>query len=321
MQACALLIACKSAEGSSKPVESTPALAASAGASSAAPQPTAAAAAGGAGSVASAPPQAGARAGSQVSAAAGSPAAGKGAAGAPGVASAGAGGAAPTSVAGSGGVSAAAGAAAGGSGGSAGNVGSAGQAAVDASSFASGLSELFIDAACDSATRAPLEEGATCNHPPGMQRIEKLATFGGAPGTSYKLTLRVRGIWEPTNVSGGMRPYEDVPFTIGGQVASGAGSSSDSINYQQYFIEIAEPKQTYWLNDYQYVAHDIHKEDYEASLTVAGGAQIKVVMNDGNEREIANFPKEMFADVPPYDKMPSLGQSLRLDVVSVEPLP
>ena len=60
-----------------------------------------------------------------------------------------------------------------------------------------------------------------------------------------------------------------MPFTVGGQVASGAGSSSDSINYQQYFIEVAEPKQTYWLNDYQYVAHDIHKQDYEASITVA----------------------------------------------------
>jgi hypothetical protein len=41
-------------------------------------------------------------------------------------------------------------------------------------------------------------------------------------------------------------------------------------------------------------------------------------MNDGNEREIANFPKEMFADIPPYDQTPSLGQLLRLDVVSVE---
>jgi len=180
------------------------------------------------------------------------------------------------------------------------------------------LHELFIDATCDSATRAPLEMGATCNHSPNTQRIEKMVKLGGEAGKSYKVTLRVRGIWEPTQVTGGMHPDEDVPFTIGGQVAAGAGSSSDAINYQQYFIEVAEPKQTYWLNDHQYVAHDIHKEDYEATLTVAGGAQIKVVMNDGNEREIANFPKEMFADIPPYDKTPSLGQLLRLDVVSVE---
>jgi hypothetical protein len=183
------------------------------------------------------------------------------------------------------------------------------------------LSELFIDATCDSATRAPLEEGATCNHPPGTQRIEKMVTFGGASGTSYQVTLRVRGIWEPTTIAGGMRPDADVPFTIGGEIASGTGESSDAVNYQQYFIEVAEPEQTYWLNDHQYVAHEIHKEDYEAKLTVAGGSQVKVVMNDGNEREIANFPKEMFADIAPYDKAPSLGQFLRLDVVSVETAP
>ena len=40
-------------------------------------------------------------------------------------------------------------------------------------------------------------------------------------------------------------------------------------------------------------------------------------MNDGNEREIANWTKDFFEGVPPYDAKPSLGQSLRLDVVSV----
>ena len=185
---------------------------------------------------------------------------------------------------------------------------------------AKGFAELFIDAPCDSMTRAPLADGATCGHPPMTQHIEKPVMFGGEAGKKYTVTLRIRGIWEPTNIMGGMRPYEKdkLPFTIGGMVAGGTGSSSDSINYQQYYIEVTEPKQTYWLNDYQYVAHDIHKQDYEAALTIAGGAVVKVVMNDGNDHEIANFPKEMFSDVPPYDKMPSLGQSLRLDVVKVE---
>jgi hypothetical protein len=244
----------------------------------------------------------------------GATAAGSGSAGAA-AAAAGSGPATAGAAAGASGSAAAgaSGAAAGAGGGAAGASGAA-----DATAFAEGLSELFIDAACDSATRAPLEQGATCNHPTGTQRIEKMVTFGGEAGTSYKVTLRVRGIWEPTNIAGGMLPDEESPFTIGGEVEGGAGTSSDSINYQQYFIEVAEPKQTYWLNNYRYVAHDIHKEDYEASITVAGGAQLKVVMNDGNEREIANFPKEMFTDIPPYDNTPSLGQLLRLDVVSVE---
>ena len=73
------------------------------------------------------------------------------------------------------------------------------------------------------------------------------------------------------------------------------------------------PRADVWLN----VAHDIHKQDYQASLQVAGGAKLKVIMHDGNDHEIANWTQDLFADVPPYDKLPSLGQSLRLDVVSV----
>jgi hypothetical protein len=40
-------------------------------------------------------------------------------------------------------------------------------------------------------------------------------------------------------------------------------------------------------------------------------------MNDGNDHEIANWTKDYFEGVPPFDTMPSLGQTLRLDVVSV----
>jgi hypothetical protein len=204
--------------------------------------------------------------------------------------------------------------------------GAAGQASAasgsgDAKSFAGGLAELFLDAQCEKNTPTPLADGATCNHPPNTQRIEKPVTFGGETGKNYQVKLRVRGIWEPTNITGGQKPDAKAPFTVGGKVTSGSGSSSDAINYQQYFIEVAEPKQTYWLNNYPNVGHVIHKEDYEATITVAGGAQLKVVMNDGNEREIANFPKELFSDLPPYDKQPSLGQSLRLDVVAVAPAP
>ena len=82
---------------------------------------------------------------------------------------------------------------------------------------------------------------------------------------------------------------------------------------------MSKPEQVYWLNDHQYVAHDIHKEDYEATLQVSGGAEVTVIMNDGNDHEIPNWTKDYFEGVPPYDTMPSLGQTLRLDVISVEP--
>jgi hypothetical protein len=186
----------------------------------------------------------------------------------------------------------------------------------DPLSFAAALN-MFVDVPCAPNTPTPLATGATCQHPSGTQHIEKAITFGGSKGTVYKVKLRVRGIWEPTKIDGGQRPDMAHPFTIGGMLPPGTGSS-DAVSYQQYSVQVAEPKQTYWLNDHQYLAHDIHKEDYQATLQIAGGARVTVIMNDGNDHEIANFTKDFFNDVPPYDKVPSLGQSLRLDVVSVE---
>jgi hypothetical protein len=183
----------------------------------------------------------------------------------------------------------------------------------DPATYAGGLDALFIDAPCDPATPMPLAQQATCQHPPNTQHIEMPVTFGGDAQVEYAVKLRVRGIWEPTSITGGQRPYQDTPFTVGGMVASGV----DPINYQQYFIKVSKPAQTYWLNDYQYVAHDIHKADYEATLQIAGAAEVTVVMNDGNDHEIANWTKDYFDGLPPYDTAPSLGQMLRLDVISV----
>jgi hypothetical protein len=181
-------------------------------------------------------------------------------------------------------------------------------------SYAEDLDALFIDAPCDAATPAPPANMATCQHPPNTQHIEKTVTFGGDADVTYSVTLRVRGVWEPTSIAGGQRPDTDNPLTIGGTVAVGSG---DPINYQQYFIKVAKPAQTYWLNDYQYVAHDIHKEDYEATLQIAGGSSVVVTMNDGNDHQIANWTEDYFEGLEPYATMPSTGQLLRLDVVSV----
>jgi hypothetical protein len=197
---------------------------------------------------------------------------------------------------------------------------SADAALADPEHVAEGLQGLFLDVPCAASTPTPLAQGATCAHPSGTQRIEKMVTLDGEPGQVYTITLRVRGIWEPTLIQGGQRPDKAHPFTIGGMLPPGTGSS-DPISYQQYSLQVSEPKQTYWFNDHQYVAHDIHKEDYQATIRVAAGAHVSVIMNDGNDHQIANFSKDYFAGLAPYDKAPSTGQSLRLDVLSVESAP
>lgn len=193
-------------------------------------------------------------------------------------------------------------------------------AAGDLRSIASGLDALFVDVQCAANTPTPLANGATCLHPTSTQHIERPVTLGGDPGRVYAITLRVRGIWEPTKIDGGEHPDKAHPLNVGGTLPPGTGSS-DAVSYQQYSLQVSDPKQTYWLNDHQYLAHAIHKEDYQATVRVRGGAKVTVIMNDGNERQIANFTKAYFEGLAPYDKAPSTGQSLRLDVVSVAPLP
>lgn len=186
--------------------------------------------------------------------------------------------------------------------------------------FAADLDELFMDRPCvDGSTSIPPAEGATCDLS-GEQHEETIVTFGGDPEVTYEVTLRVRAIWEPTKIIDGDRPYSGTPFTVGGEVEPGT-SDSAAINYQQFFISVESPEQTYFLNNYLYVGHDIYKADYEASILVQGGSEVRVVVNDGNERQIANFSEELFDDLPPYDETPTLGQFLRLDVVSVEVAP
>ncbi len=199
--------------------------------------------------------------------------------------------------------------------------GTGGDATVDLTTYASDLDGVFLDRKCAAGVSLPQPDGAVCDHLDGVQHVEEQITFGGDPGTTYSVTLRVRGIWEPTNIDGGQQPDPEIPYMIGGDVAAGSGSDSDAINYQQFYIEVSSPAQTYWLNEHDYVAHDIHKEDYEITIPIEGGATVTVIANDGNAREIANFPEEIFPDLPPYDQMPTVGQFLHLAVLGVELAP
>jgi hypothetical protein len=183
-------------------------------------------------------------------------------------------------------------------------------------SFASGLNELLIDRPCGAGTNLPLGNGAVCPVV-GNLHAETKVTFGGDPGTNYAVTLRIRGIWEPTEIVGGQKPLADAPFMVGGQVKPGSGDSA-AINYQQFYLQVASPLETYWFNNHGYLAHDIHKEDYEVTVVVEGGTEVKIIAHDGNDRQIANFPQESFSDLPPYDQTPTLGQFMRLDVLNVE---
>jgi len=172
---------------------------------------------------------------------------------------------------------------------------------------AAGFHQLFLH---DDCTGEYAPQPDTCLH---KQLLEKPFTFGGKAGVVYNVKLRIRGIFEPTTIQGGETPLADHPYyQVGGTIGAREWSA--------WHIEVSEPKQTYWLNHYPKVGHIIYKEDFEATIPVAGGANVVVRVVDGNDRQIDNSEpgkpdrQQVIAGV--IDK-PLAGQMLRLDVVSV----
>ena len=170
-----------------------------------------------------------------------------------------------------------------------------------------GLHELLLHDPC---TGDYPPQPDTCLH---KQLVEKTVTFGGKAGVVHDVTLRIRAIVEPTTIEGGEAPLADHPYyMVGGTVRAKEWSA--------WHIEVSNPKQTYWLNHYPKVGHTIYKEDFEATIPIAGGASVVVRVVDGNDRQIDNNepgrPDRMQIIKGVLDTPPA-GQVLRLDVVKV----
>jgi hypothetical protein len=193
--------------------------------------------------------------------------------------------------------------------------------AAGASNVASALDGLRVDDPC--AGTPTIENGAVCNHvtltAAGGFKAAKEVTIGGTPGTTYDVTLRIRGVVEPTNISGGMRPdtttfqymnmaFRTVPLTFGGSV--------QSADYAQWHIHVASPAQDAYLNDYQKTGHYIFELDYEVTLAMAANTQVTLDASDSNERQIVNYEGYALDGIP---GSMNHGQFVQINVVSVVP--
>jgi hypothetical protein len=154
----------------------------------------------------------------------------------------------------------------------------------------------------------------------GGFKSAKEVTIAGTPGTTYDVTLRIRGIVEPTQIDGGMRldtstfqyqsmTWRKVPFTIGGTVNRG--------DYSQWRIRVESPKREYFLNDYQTVGHYIFKLDYQVTLQMSANTKVTLDGVDTNERQIDNYEKYAIDGIP---GSMNYGQFIQCNVVSVKPL-
>jgi hypothetical protein len=175
----------------------------------------------------------------------------------------------------------------------------------DPDGVANGLHELFLHDVC---TGEYPPQPDTCIH---KQLVEKVVTLGGKPGIIYDVRLRIRGLFEPTTILEGQTPIEVNPFyQVGGTIRAK--------DWSAWHIEVSEPKQTYWLNHYPKVGHLIYKEDFQATIPMAGGATVTVRVIDGNDRQMDNL-EEGRADrrqiIEGVTDKPLDGQMLRLDVL------
>jgi hypothetical protein len=177
----------------------------------------------------------------------------------------------------------------------------------DLRSAAAGFHELLLHDPC---TGENPTQPDTCLH---ARLVEKPFTFGGKAGVVHDVRLRIRGLFEPTTIEGGDTPDRDHPyFKAGGTIAAREWSA--------WHIEVATPRQTYWLNHYPAVSHTIYAEDFEARIQVAGGSAVVVRVVDGNDRQIDNGTpgrpgrRQIITGVldQPLD-----GQLVRLDVIDV----
>jgi len=176
---------------------------------------------------------------------------------------------------------------------------------------AAGFHRLYIHDECIGENRVQPD---TCLH---LRRHEKSFTFGGKKGTVYYVTLRVRGLFEPTTIEGGETPDPAHPWFK-------AGGRDVKPDYSQWHIDVSAPKQSYTLNHYPATSHTIYKEDFEATIPIAAGATVLVQTIDSNDREIDNGAPNSGINagrqqiLEGINDAPLAGQQLRLDVVRVE---
>ena len=96
-------------------------------------------------------------------------------------------------------------------------------------------------------------------------RREIVRTFGGKPGTTYQVTLHVRGVVEPKNFTGGTVQFEHFQ-TDGTPVKN---------DYNFYSLHVSDPEATYTFNrNEEKVGHYTFPIDYRVTIPIRGGATV-----------------------------------------------
>jgi hypothetical protein len=149
---------------------------------------------------------------------------------------------------------------------------------------------------------------AVAGDPQWKLKREIVRTFDGKPGTTYEVTLHVRGVVEPKNFSGGEVQHEH--FQAGGEPVRN--------DYNFYSLHVSDPEATYTFNrNAQKVGHYTFPIDYRVTIPIRGGAVVTMGAYDSNDVAIANHEHHVVAGAPPAPQ-PFDGQFFQLDVESIK---
>jgi hypothetical protein len=150
----------------------------------------------------------------------------------------------------------------------------------------------------------------------GYTMLDKTLNLGGPAGTSFDVTLRVRGVMEPKEYEGGAN--------AGGHLYRG-GTIVPS-NYNVYGLQISSPADAVYFNsdEGQGEGHYVFVVDQTITVRIDANASLRLYAFDANCTAIANCSESgcdspnVVPGVPPapnaYD-----GQFAQVDVVSVVP--
>jgi len=185
---------------------------------------------------------------------------------------------------------------------------------VDDSDLAAGLAGLRLEVPCanpkfNNDTECHWDQSLLQTADPRWKlKREIVRTFGGKPGTTYDLTLHVRGVVEPKNFTGGEVQHDH--FQVGGEPVRN--------DYNFYSLHVSDPEVTYTFNrNEEKVGHYTFPIDYRVSIPIRAGARVTMGAYDSNDVAIANHQHQVVSGVAPAPQ-PFDGQFFELDVESIK---
>jgi hypothetical protein len=151
-------------------------------------------------------------------------------------------------------------------------------------------------------------EPQACETTAEVASQKRTIAFGGNPGTTYEVTLRVRGLVE-------LMPYAG---SVGAGPFAEGGTPDPNSHYLRLQLQIASPKKDYVLNKGASNGDNVHKLDYMAKVQVQGGSTLTFIALDPNMDQAKNYMNIVVEGIPPAPQ-PFDGEFVQINVVSVVP--